>query len=170
MNAVELVKIAVEDLHRGFQSEVAPLTPEQIVYRPNKEANTIAFLLWHFSQSEDNFVHRQVQHQAPLWEQEQWHQRLGLQPGDSGATLNAEQIGAFSPVKEELLAYNQRVLEAARAAISSLSDSDLDRLPNPERPQMPLGRGVANLILGHGFWHLGEIRFLKGLQGMPFGR
>lgn len=55
-------------------------------------------------------------------------------------------------------------------ALSTLTEADLDKAPNPERPTMTLGRSLSNLVLGHAFWHLGDIRFLKGMQGMPWGR
>lgn len=170
MNAVQFILMTVEDIHRGFQTEVQALTEEQMIFRPASEANSIALVLWHAAQTEDNLVRRQVAGQVPLWEREEWHRRLGVQPKDNLGSFNAEQLAAFRPAKEELLAYCQRVWEATPALLSALTETDLDKVPNPERPRMTLGRSLANILLGHCFWHLGDIRFLKGLQGMPFGR
>lgn len=45
---------------------------------------------------------------------------------------------------------------------------DLGRALNPDCPNMTLGRSIANLVVCHGFWYLGDIRYTKSLMGMPF--
>ena len=168
MDATQLITTMLEDLQRGFRREVEPLTQEQFVARPTPEANTVAFVLWHVTRTEDNIVHGQVTSGTPLWVAEGWHDRLGLEPDEGGTGFTAEQVGAFQPRKEDLIAYCERVWEVAPGLLSTLTEEDLDRAPNPDRPHMTLGRSLANFMLGHGFWHLGDIRFIKGLQGMPF--
>ena len=168
MNAIQFIRSAVEDLHKGFRVEVEPLTLEQMLYKPLDKANTIAFLLWHSTRSEDVYIHQRIGGGLPLWETEGWHQRFGLDASQGGTGFTDEQVENFTPSKEDLLAYCERVWEIIPITLSQLTDEDLDKTPNPERPNMNTGRMIANFILGHSFWHLGEIRFLKGLQGQPF--
>ena len=168
MDAVQFVRMAVEDIHRGFSFEVEPLTLEQMLYRPTDKTNTIAFLLWHAARSEDVYIHRHIQGEAPLWEIEGWHERFGLDAGEGGTGFTDKQVGAFRPPKEDLMAYCQRVWEIVPGMLSELTEQDLDKVPNPDRPKMNIGRMLGNFVLGHSFWHLGDIRFLKGLQGLPF--
>lgn len=170
MNAAQFARTAIEDMQRGFRVEVEPLTEEQLVFRPLAEANTIIFLLWHANRNEDEMFHSRVSGEASLWEREGWHDRFGLTAKETGMGFSSEQVGAFRPARADLMAYCERVWEVVPARVGGLSDAEMERAPNPQRPDMTVGRTLGNFILGHGFWHLGDIRFLKGLQGMPFGR
>ena len=172
MQTIPFIRMAIRELDRSLIREVRDLEPEQMVYRPSPEANTINFLTWHLTRIQDNSIHSVIASQSvpTLWEREQWHQRFGLGPQDSGSGFNTEQVGAFQPEKETLLAYCERVFAAMETSLDALSDDDLDRVLNPEQPRMSVGRNIQSLVIGHGYWHLGEIHFLKGLQGMPFGR
>lgn len=170
MDASQFIRIMYADLVRGVRSEVEALTQEEMYFRPTEDANSIAFVLWHSTRGQDTNAHRLVKGTPSLWESEGWHQRFGLSPQDGGTGFSGEQVGAFRPDKDELLAYCRRVWEEVPAILEGLTDADLDRVPNPDRPTMTVGRSLANFALGHGFWHLGDVRFLKGLQGQPFGR
>ncbi|MBI2886170.1 MAG: DinB family protein [Chloroflexi bacterium] len=170
MNVIQFILMTMEDLHRGFRSEVELLTPDQIYYRPTAEANSIALVLWHAAMTEDGLAQRVAHSEGSIWEREEWHQRLGVGPKDSLGSFTTEQLGTFRPAKEELLLYCQKVWDTTPGLLGSLTEADLDHVPNPERARMTVGRTIANILIGHCFWHLGDIRFLKGLQGMPFGR
>ena len=170
MDASQFIRTMYTDLIRGFRAEVESLTPEEMYFRPTDDANSIAFILWHSTRSQDTNVHSLVKGIPSLWESEGWHQRFGLSAKDGGTGFNGEQVGAFRPEKEELLAYCHRVWEVVPGILDDLTEAHLDSAPNQERPTMTVGRSLANFALGHGFWHLGDIRFLKGLQGQPFGR
>lgn len=171
MNSIQFIQMALDELHRSFRAEVRELTPEQLRYRPSAEANTVNFLVWHWARVEDSTIHNNIGEPRPLiWTAGRWHERLGVEENASGTGFNGEQVGAFQPDRDELLAYFRAVWEESDAAIATLTDDDLDRVLNPERPQMTLGRSLQSLLIGHGYWHLGEVRFLKGLQGMPFSR
>lgn len=171
MNSIQFIQMALDELHRSLRAEARELTQEQLTYRPTPEANTIAFLLWHFMRTEDNVIHRSVREPGPsVWEAGTWYERFGLSPTDNGTGFTAGQVGAFSPAKDDLVAYVRAAWEASDAAVAALSEADLDRALDPERPQRTVGQVIQSIIVGHGYYHLGEIRFLKGLQGMPFPR
>src|SRR5688572_21275655 len=108
VNTIDFVKVAVQDIHRGFQSEVEPLTQDQIIYRPTNEANTIAFLLWHASSAWEGFANRTILNKPTLWASEGWMDKMGMKEGMTSGNMTPEQIGAFQPPKELLLDYNKR--------------------------------------------------------------
>ena len=70
----------------------------------------------------------------------------------------------------ELTTYAERVIQSTEDYLKSLDDAKLDYAPNPERPRWTIGMMVRNFILAHGWWHLGEIKYIKGMQGMPAAR
>ncbi len=172
MQTIPFIKLALNELHRSLLREVRDLTPEQRAYRPIPEASSINFCTWHLARTEDNVFHRiATPHGGPsLWQLEKWNERFGLAPQDMGTGFTHPQVEALRPDKETLLAYCDRVFGAVMEGLDSLTDEDLDRVPNPEQPRNSVGQMIQSLLIGHGYWHLGEVRFIKGLQGMPFSR
>ena len=173
MNGVGVLKLAIESVNRELQRELDGLTGEQLVYRPTEEANSIAFTAWHIVRMLDSAATRVVPRtdEAPtIWDRGRWHERFGVGPEDSGTGFDGAQVGAFRPDLETLLGYSRSVGEALPGAFDGLTDDDLDVIPNPEQPNMNFGRRLLVFFAGHLQYHLGEIRYLKGLQGMPFPR
>ena len=172
MNAIQFIQSTLFELNRSFIVEVEPLTPKQMLFRPTPQANSISFLLWHFPRSEDNTFHRisNISAKSPVWERDGWHERFGLEEKASGTGFTPDQVAAFKPDKELLVSYVEAVRIAVQEGLSNMTDDDLDRPLNPDDPRLTVGRQIQSIIVGHGFFHLGEIRFLKGLQGMPFPR
>ena len=170
MDAAELLSIALRDLQRGFQNELESVSQEQFVQIPTPGANSIAFVTWHFARVEDDRIHRWVTGDTPIWEREAWPARLGVEPDASGMGFTDAQVATFQPDKADVLAYCERVWESVLDPVAALTPAALDHPPAGERPSMPLGRALANFVILHGGWHLGDVRFLKGLQGTPFGR
>ena len=169
MDATEYINIMLRDLHDGLRADIEALTQEQFTQQPAEGANTIAFLLWHATRLEDLQLHG-VHGREPVWVSGGWAERLGLDAEDLGTGLTEERMLAFQPAKEEVLTYAEAVWEASPALVSALTPERLDEPLNPERPRMTAGRSLANFAVGHAWLHLGEIRFAKGLMGMPFAR
>ena len=172
MNTIRFIQMSLNELNRSFVNEIKELTPEQMFYRPTAEANHIAFLVWHFPRVEDNTWHRVATPEGgpPIWVKEEWHKKFGLAEKDSGTGFEPDQVSALKPDKDLLISYVERVGEAVWEGVGKLTDDDLDRPLREDDPRLTVGRQIQSIILGHGYFHLGEVRFLKGLQGMPFAR
>ena len=77
------------------------LTQEELMRRPQHEANSIAFILWHMLRVEDWFFHYLFQRVPQVWEAEKWHEKLNL-PDDPRATgfgYSTEQVASFPAVQ-----------------------------------------------------------------------
>ena len=170
MNAAEFIEVTLRDLHAGLRAELTPLTQEQVLATPAEGVNTIAFLLWHYVRSEDSVLNQQAAGRPAIWVANRWAERLGVTEEGGGTGFTEEQMLSIRPAKEDLLAYCEEVWADVPTILKGVSDVELDRALNPERPTMTLGRSIANFVVGHGFWHLGDIRYTKGLMGMPFAR
>ncbi|MQF48503.1 DinB family protein [SAR202 cluster bacterium AC-647-N09_OGT_505m] len=172
MNAIQFIQSTLFELNRSLVLEVEPLTTEQMLYRPTPEANSISFLLWHFSRSEDGTFHRisTIDGTPTVWERDGWYERFGLEESRSGSGFTPDQVAALKPDKDSLVAYVESIRQSVNDGLSIMTDDDLDRPLNPDNPRLTVGRQIQSIVVGHGFFHLGEIRFLKGLQGMPFPR
>lgn len=170
MNGPEFINTTLRDLHSGLRAELTPLTQEQILTVPAPGANTIGFLVWHYVRGEDSLLYGSAAGRDSIWVANNWAEKLGSEHAGSGTGFTEEQMLSIRPSKDDLLAYCEQVWEGVPGILEKLTDADLDRAPNPERPTMTLGRSIANFVVGHGFWHLGDVRYTKGLMGMPFSR
>ncbi|MDA0352774.1 MAG: DinB family protein [Chloroflexi bacterium] len=169
MDAAEYINVMLRDLHGGIRADIEPLTQDQFVHQPAPGANTVAFLLWHAIRFEDLRIHA-LHDREPVWVSGHWADRLALDAEDLGTGFTEERMLAFRPAKEDVMAYAEAVWDATPALVTALSPERLDQPLDPERPRMTVGRSLANFAVGHAWLHLGEIRFAKGLMGMPFAR
>lgn len=170
MNAIEFIQGAIDDLNTSIIDDVKTLAREQLTWKPAPNANPIAFLFWHIMRTEDERVHG-MQGKPSIWESENLHQKLGLDPKATGTGLREPDVDSVSKIPlSELLAYADKVIKYTKEYLNSLDEAKLDLAPDPNRPTMTNATMIRRVLLSHGWWHLGEIRYLKGLQGMPFAR
>jgi len=162
MNAIEFIRSSVQGLHEALLADMTDLNQEHVRWSPQPGANPIGYIFLHYMRTEDGQIHR-MQDQTSLWEADEWYQKLGLTQNLSEDEIDS---AARAPLTE-CLAYAQQVMEGTRRFLATLDDAKLDIAPDPNRPRRTIGVGLRAFILAHGWWHLGEIRYLKGLQGMP---
>lgn len=170
MNAVEFIQSAITELNSAMIDDVKVLTQEQLAWKPAPKANPIGFLFWHFMRAEDNFTHS-FQGTPSIWESENWCQKLGMEAKEWGFGFEEPGVDKVAALPlSGVMAYAERVIQSTADYLKTLDDTRLDYAPNPERPRRTIGIMIRSFILAHGWWHLGEIRYLKGIQGMPAAR
>lgn len=172
MNAIEFLRAGLQEVHEALREDVTGTPPEWLTWRPTPDANHIGFLFWHVVRTEDNAIQRHVQRSPSLWETEQWYERWGLEPGAIGTGFTSEQVAKIVFPLDNVLLYAERVWANTDTVLQTLTDADLDREITMERGgqtvAMSIGRYLRMTPLGHNYWHLGEIRYIKGLQGWRF--
>ena len=88
---------------------------------------------------------------------------------DSGMGFRDPEVDKVAALPlSEVMAYAERVVQLASDYLKTVDDTRLDYAPNPERPRRTMMVTLRSFIIAHGWWHLGEIKYLKGMQGMPF--
>ena len=168
MNTVDFIRESVSALNTTIIDDIKELTPEQIAWKPAPKANPIGFIFWHCMRAQDNTI--QVYQEKPsIWEGEKWHEKLGMDAKASGQGFDQEQVDrvAAQPLTE-LIEYAEQVAKSSEDYLKSLSETELDRAPDPNRPRRTIAVSLRAFVIAHGWWHIGEIKYLKGLQGMPF--
>ncbi len=170
MKAVEFIHTFVKEFHNAMIEDVKVLNQEQLAWKPAPNANPIGFLFWHTICTEDMMVHG-LQGKASVWESEKWYEKCGMDAGVQGTGFQEPEVDKVAALPlSELLAYAERVTKNIEDYIKTLDDAGLDHIPNPDRPRRTVGMALRNFVLAHGWWHLGEIKYLKGMQGMPAAR
>jgi len=140
------------------------LTPDQLVFRPNEQANSIGWLAWHLTRVQDDHV-AEVAGTEQVWTAKGYAERFGL-PFDVAATgwghTDAEVAAVRAPA-ELLTAYFDAVHEATRGYVATLTDDDFARVVD-ERWDPPVTLGVRLVsVVGDDLQHAGQAAFLRGL-------
>lgn len=107
----------------------------------------------------------------PIWQSQKWGEKLGMEASGHGTGFQEPEVDKVASLPlPEVMAYAESVIQATDEYLGSLDDDKLDFVPDPARPKRTIGMILRNFVLAHGWWHLGEIKYLKGLQGMPAAR
>jgi uncharacterized damage-inducible protein DinB len=133
VNAIDLLTDAFGRLPDLVHAAVRDLSPDQLTFRIDSDANTIAWLIWHLTRVQDDHI-AEVMGVEQLWTAEGWAIRFGL-PFDIAATgygQSPAEVGAVRVSDPALLtAYYDAVHARTIKYIAGLQESDLDRIVDP---------------------------------------
>ncbi len=106
------------------------LTVDDLNQIPRADCNSIGWLAWHLTRSQDRNV-GEVMGEEQLWIKDGWHAKFNRapDPSETGFGHSSEDAAAFrSPDGKTLLAYHRAVLERSKDYIGSkLSETELTR-------------------------------------------
>jgi hypothetical protein len=167
--AIEFLEAARQEVHDSILSNVTDRTHEQFLWRPNPETSNIAYLLWHLVRIEDLTIQTQFRKVPLIYEAEGWVNRLGL---DSRRPLGLtpEQLDAVTYHLEDFLPYAHKVWNNTSEVLKGMQDEDLEQPVNIEDlPQVTsVGALFRMVLVSHPWRHLGEILYIKLLQGWRY--
>lgn len=140
------------------------LDPADLVWRPDPEANTIAWLVWHLDRVQDAQV-AELAGGAQVWDDGGWGERfgLGLTASDTGYGDNAAQVARLDPAPLHLLAgYHDQVCARTLSWIADLRDPELSRVIDDawDPPVTVAARLVS--IAADDLQHIGQAAYLRG--------
>ena len=160
----QFISKSVKGLHQTLFNDMNGLTKENLVWAPNKDANPIGFIFLHFLRTEDNLVN-DIKGEPSIWDSTKFREDLP----DFGRSdkFSTEVIKFLSqiPLKEVLL-YGHKVVDNTDLFLESLDDVQLRTRPETKGPLRTIETIFRAFILAHGWWHIGEIKYIKGLQGI----
>ena len=148
------------DLQRSLEG----LSPEERRFQPTPESNHIDFIIWHMARVEDSIVNRRLRQDRQLWERDCWHERLGLPREGIGEGLSAEEAATLPSFSyDTLMEYYNSVRSESLSFIDSLTDEDLKRIPDRNRPEWTVAAILGHLIVEEA-QHVGQIAYIRGMQ------
>jgi hypothetical protein len=168
MGAVELFHQSLKTLHGNLMEAVKDLSDDQLHFRPLGKGNHIAFILWHVVRTEDSVMNFLLRKQPPLWNAEGWDKKFGMDPRAQGTGMSAEQSAALRIASlPDFLQYTENVFKGSEAYLGTLKETELDWVEEFQYlGKRSFGQVIGGIILNHGSGHLGEIWYVKGLQGL----
>jgi uncharacterized damage-inducible protein DinB len=166
MTPAELLTDAFERVLQTATAAVDGLTDEQLTSRPERDANSIAWLVWHLARVQDDHV-ADVAGTDQVWTAQDFVTRFDL-PFDTGATgygMNSEEVGHVRVGAGLLADYVRAVHDATVAYLATVSAEDLDRVVD-ERWDPPVTLGVRLVsVVSDDLQHAGQAAYLRGLLG-----
>ena len=145
---------------------VKGLDTDDLLWRPDPGANSMAWLLWHLARCEDAQMAPLVDREQ-LWTSGQWVQKFQLPYSDDamGYGQSAHEVGAFMLDDPHLLTgYYAAVHERSVEIITGLRPADLDVVIDT-RWDPPVTVGVRLLsVLNDITQHLGQAAYVRGLR------
>lgn len=143
---------------------VEGLSEDQLSFRPDPEANSVAWLAWHLTRVQDDHV-ADVAGGEQLWTAGGWVERFRL-PFDVGAIgygQTSEEVAQVRATPELLTGYQDAVHRSTVDYLSTLSDDDYERVVD-ERWDPPVTLGVRLLsVLNDALQHAGQAAYVRGL-------
>lgn len=165
MQTSEVLNDAFGRIQEAAHRTAAGLDADGLTFRPDPDANSIGWLLWHLTRVQDDHL-SEVAGREQAWTQDGWHTRLGLalDPSETGFGHSSEQVAQVrieSP--GPLLDYHDAVTERTRELLASLDSGDLDRIIDRSwDPPVSVGVRIVSVI-GDCLEHVGQAQYVRGL-------
>lgn len=141
------------------------LDAEALAYRPDPDANSIAWLVWHATRVHDDHV-AEIAGQEQVWTANGWAERFDLpfDPAATGFGHSSEEVGAVRPDGPELLVgYHEDVVARTHAFLDGVTPDDLDRIID-RRWDPPVSVGVRLVsVINDQTQHLGQAAYVRGM-------
>lgn len=165
MRSADLLADGLSRVREVVHEAVRGLTPEQLAFRPDPTANSIAWLIWHLTRVQDDHV-SDVAGTEQVWMAGGWAERFGLpfHAAETGWGHNSDQVGQLHGAPASLLTgYHDAVYDASLRFVRTVTDADLDRIVD-DRWDPPVSLGVRLIsVIDDDAQHAGQAAYLRGL-------
>lgn len=168
MGSLDYFRWAMKNFHHSFREAVKGLNLGQLHFRPLEKGNHIAFMLWHTVRTEDSVINFLWQKKAPVWNREGWDKKFAMDPRAQGTGMTPEQAASIRIADlTEFSKYMENVFKASETFVDGTAEKEWEEVRElPFLGKQNLYQLIGGVVLNHGSEHLGEIWYVKGLQGL----
>jgi len=164
MRLADALLHTTEEIRAGVHRTAEGLDAAALAWRPDAEANSIAWLLWHLSRVQDAQV-AHIAGRGQVWSPG-WAERFGLPAGydDSGYGHGPDDVARITPDRPEpLTAYQDEVAQFVGDCVAPLQPDDFDRvIDRSYDPPVTVGVRLLSLT-ADALQHLGQAGYVRGL-------
>jgi hypothetical protein len=164
MNVSELLTDALGRARQQVPDLVSGLGDDELAWRPDPEANSIAWLVWHLSRIEDDHV-AGVAGSEQVWIADGWAERFDLpfEVHEHGYGMSADDVAKVRVGGDLLRGYHEAVAARAVEYVATLGPDDLDRVVDRSwDPPVTLGVRLVSVV-NEVSAHLGQAQYVRGL-------
>lgn len=143
---------------------VTGLDLDQLAWRPDPDANSIAWIVWHLTRIEDDHI-ADVAGTEQVWTSNGWYDRFALPfaPAVHGYGQSSADVAEVRVGGDLLAGYHAETADRAIAYVEGLAPDELDRIVD-ERWDPPVSLGVRLVsVMNEVNAHVGQAAYLRGL-------
>ncbi|QXC59450.1 DinB family protein [Aquihabitans sp. G128] len=160
----ELLTDAFGRIHELVASTLDGAAEATLTYRPDAEANSIAWLVWHLSRIQDDHV-AGLAGTEQAWTADGWADRFGLpfDAGDTGYSHSSEDVAAVQVGTDLLTGYHEAVNARTETYLAGVTPDELERVVD-EHWDPPVTASVRLVsVISDCLQHLGQAAYVRGL-------
>jgi uncharacterized damage-inducible protein DinB len=164
MGTADILLDAFGRIKEGVHEVVKGLGADELGFRSDNRANSIAWLVWHLTRVQDDHV-AEVASMDQVWVAAGWAQTFGLHLDvwDTGYGHKPQDVGMVHASAEQLSAYHDAVYDQTVTFLKTLRDDQLDRVVD-RRFDPPVTLGVRLVsVIADDLQHVGQAAFVRGL-------
>ncbi|HEY9367371.1 mycothiol transferase [Streptomyces sp.] len=165
MKSAELLTDAFSRVQESVHEAVEGLLDEELAFRPDPDANSIAWLVWHLTRIQDDHITDAFELDGQLWTTDGWADRFGLPFGKAatGYGQTSKQVAAVRVPGDLLLGYYDAVHTRTLEQIAALTNVDLERVVDTSwNPPVTLGVRLISVITDD-LQHAGQAAYVRGV-------
>ena len=163
MEFQQLLQNVFERVAQYLEKALDGLTQEDLNQLPGSDCNSIGWLTWHLTRSQDSAI-SSLMGKEQIWIADKWYSKFNRNPdpADTGFGHSSEDVARFqSPEAKTLLDYHYAILRQTKEYISKLSTAELGQeTNNPRHPTVGLRLAA---IINDNLQHTGQVAYLRGL-------
>jgi hypothetical protein len=170
MDIRDMLVDGISQLNEWLDEALEPLTAEQLNWLPEGKTTSAGFNAWHVVRTQDNITNFVFKKQMPIWVSGNYFEKMALPKVDQGTGMGMEEARGVRIEDPALLRdYLKAVGDDCLGFLKDVPLSDLEEV-QMIKPlgEMPKARVFRQVVMTHGFMHLGEINHIKGVMGLQF--
>lgn len=139
------------------------LDDKQLLYRPSKDANSIAWLVWHLARVQDDHIASAADVEQ-LWKKK-WHKKFDLpyEIESIGYGQSSEEVSKMKANAKNLVAYYDDVYTMTIKYIKTLSEKDYAKIVDKNwEPPVTLAVRIMS-VLNDVTQHAGQAAYIRGI-------
>lgn len=165
MQAPDVLADAYGRIRGEVHKAIEGLNRDELAFRPDAAANSIAWLIWHLTRVQDDHV-AELAEQEQAWTAEGWYESFAL-PFDRAAIgfgHSSEDVAAVRPDgPEPLLGYHDAVAGRTLAYLGRVDSGELDHVIDRSfDPPVSVGTRLVSVV-GDDLQHVGQAQYVRGL-------
>ncbi|WP_436498714.1 mycothiol transferase [Actinokineospora sp. HUAS TT18] len=164
MTSADLVVDAFGRIAEEVRAAVDGFSVDELAYRVDEDANSIAWLVWHLTRIQDDHI-AGVSGLDQVWLADGWARRFDLPfpDADHGYGHTIEQVAAVRVDADLLAGYHAAVHRQSTEWAAGITDADLERIVDRAwDPPVTLGVRVVS-VLSDCLQHVGQAAFVRGI-------
>jgi uncharacterized damage-inducible protein DinB len=159
----DLVADAFERVREHVLGTLQNLSQDELTYRPNDKANSIAWLVWHLTRIQDDHI-AEAAGTKQIWSEE-WLTKLKLpfNVRDTGYGHGVDEVGAVKASARLLAEYHEATYAATIRFIIALKERDYEKVVD-RRWDPPVTLAVRLVsVIDDTMQHAGQAAYIRGL-------